>query len=320
MELKSLYTSPVMKKILFFILALCTGALLSISIFYNAELGLATTNEVSMITNQLVGVIFLSAIMFAGKKSSFINPTAKKPAKWYMYFAGLFGLIIMTANYYGLTNLGVTLSTAGVILGQGLTGLITDLTGFLGMKKRKIEKGKVISLCVSSIGIIIMTAFSQQNILTNILYILLCIFCGSLSMIQMIYNASLANSRGIFFSARQNVLSGVLACTLFAFIVFPKGTISGFQVLPSIPLHIILLGGLTGGVYVLATNIVVPQIPAVISALLLASGQIIMSVILDKVFKGIFSLPLLIGTIFIMLGVFINYFADKNKNSNSNKE
>ena len=49
-------------------------------------------------------------------------------------------------------------------------------------------------------------------------YALIGIIAGVITMIQMVYNSSFASLKGPFFSARQNVVSGLVGILLFSFI------------------------------------------------------------------------------------------------------
>lgn len=306
-----------MKQIVYSLVAFLTGAVISVMVLFNTEFGNMSSNETSIIINQIVGILSLTIVMLATAKNKNLNPV-RKPSKWYMYFGGCFGLIILVCNFYGVLYLGVTLSMACAVFGQSLMGLIMDLTGFMGMEKRKTNYKKIISIAISFIGILIMSIFSESSSNSNIIFILLSILAGILTMTQMSYNSTFAKSKGVLFSARQNVISGLGAALIYALIFFRPETIQGMKLVPSIPIYIILMGGLLGSVVVCSTNIVIPKIPAIYSALLMSSGQILMSIILDKMIKNIFSMPLLIGTIFILLGIFGNFLAERPEKQKSN--
>ena len=50
-------------------MAFLTGAVISVMVIFNTELGEATSNSASILVNQAVGILTLSAIMMAFRKN-----------------------------------------------------------------------------------------------------------------------------------------------------------------------------------------------------------------------------------------------------------
>ena len=99
---------------------------------------------------------------------------------------------------------------------------------------------------------------------------------------------------------------------LYAFILMPEQTASGFGHLDGLPLTTIALGGLLAIVVVSATNLVIPMIPAVYSSLLMSSGQILASVALDAAMYSIFSPALLAGALIMLAGIALNFVSQRS--------
>lgn len=288
-----------------YIIAFAVGAVISIMVVFNTELGKVTTNEVSIAVNQLVGIIALTIIMLLGHKSQKINPKREKSA-WWQWFGGLFGLGVITINYYSVSNAGTTIAMATSVLGQCLMGVVFDLTGWMGMKKEPITNRKILSLIISALGIAIMLFFQlDRNNLSATLFGLLGIGAGILTMVQMVYNSGFAAKKGAFFSARQNVISGLAGILLFMLIFTPTESINGIKTLANTPLYILLGGGLLACIVVVSTNTIIPRIPGAVSAILLSTGQILMAVLIDGIMTGTFEPSLLIGSIIMLIGIFI---------------
>ena len=291
-----------MGKSLCYIISFLTGAVISVMVTFNTEAGKLTSSEVSLIINQIVGIMTLEAIMLLGRKSSLIKPP-KREVKWYRhYFGGLFGVAIISLNYISVSGAGATIAMAGAVFGQSLSGLIFDMTGLMGMQKEKITKRRIISLLICLIGIMIYF-FGGDGI--N-LYIFPSILAGILTMVQMVYNSSLANAKGPFYSARMNVISGLAGALLYAFIFFPETTISGFKAMRDASFPTMVMGGLLACIVVVNTNIVIPRIPAVYSALLLSSGQILAALAVDYVLYETFTPVLLYGTLITLVGIAVS--------------
>lgn len=283
-----------------YLVALATGAIISVMVTCNTETGVRTSSEVSLIINQIVGIVFLSGMMVGGRKSTMINPPRRSAgAIW--WFGGLFGIVIISANYYSMIRIGATMSMAAAVFGQSLMGLIIDYTGFLGMKKQRFSIRKISSLLISFAGILVMASFSGGSF--DLISLLLGIMAGCATMIQMSYNSHFAALKGPFFSARQNVISGLGGALLYAFAFHGRETIAGFKAMGTVSPLLLVSGGLLACFVVVSTNMIIPKIPAVYSALLLSSGQILTSLLIDKVLYDRFSFPLLWGTILMLVGI-----------------
>lgn len=297
-----------MRRTLLYLTPFLTGAVISLMVICNNQLGNATTNEVSLIINQITGIVLLTLILAAGRNNPVIAPK-RSSAKWYMYFGGLFGIAVMVFNFYSVNHLGATLAMAAAVFGQSAMGLVFDLTGLMGMQKQKIPAMKWVAIAVSFSGILVMSIFSDGRF--SLIYLMMGIAAGILTMTQMVYNSSFAKAKGAVFSARQNVISGLGGILIYAAIFYPKATIEGFSVLPSVPFYLIVAGGTLAIFVVISSNVIIPKIPAVYSALLMSSGQILASLLLDKLLYDVFTPALLIGTLLMILGMLVNFAAEK---------
>lgn len=291
-----------------YLLSFITGAVISVMVIFNTELGAVTTTEISTMVNQIVGIVSLTILMVLLRKNDKLCPKREK-SHWYMYFGGIFGLFILTFNFYTVLEIGATLAMALAVFGQSATGLFFDLTGLFGMEKKNITKQKWLSLAVSFMGILVMSLLSGGAF--KPLYLLMGLAAGALTMTQMIYNSTFAKAKGPLFSARQNVISGLIGIVIFAFITKPQESINALSILPSVPFYLIVGGGLLGVWVVVSTNIVIPKIPAVYSALLLSAGQLLASLVLDYFIYSTFSFALLLGTAIMLVGMVLSFLSDR---------
>ncbi|HCJ94360.1 MAG TPA: hypothetical protein DHV69_03855, partial [Sphaerochaeta sp.] len=133
---------------------------------------------------------------------------------------------------------------------------------------------------------------------------------GIITMIQMVYNSRFAAYKGVFFSARNNVLSGLVIAVVVYAITSADTTLKAFATVGEVPVPLMLGGGLLAVLVVSGTNHVIPRIPAIYSALLLSSSQIITSIVLDYYMYDLFSTRLLVGAIVILIGMMGNVFID----------
>ncbi len=289
-----------------YFLATMIGSLISIMVIFNTRLGEVSTMSLSFIANHVVSILVLTLILtFLRLKRG--KPAVRKKAPWYLWFGGVFGYFILHANFITITKVGASLTTATLVFGQSLTSLIFDLTGFMGRKVYKVSRFKALSLSLSLVGIVVMGFEGGTFALP---YLLLGILTGVLVMVQMIYNAHFASYKGVFFSARQNVISGLLFSLVIYASTQAEQTIEAFKNIGQIPIPLILGGGLISVMVVSGTNFVLPKLPAIYSALLLSAAQIITSVIIDHYLYDLFSYPLLIGTLIILVSMAFNVVVD----------
>lgn len=288
-----------------YIFAFLTGAIISVMVVCNTELGVKTSNNVSIAVNQATGILTLTAIMLIGRNNKTINPKRERAPLW-RWFGGLFGLFIITFNYLSVKNVGTTIAMASTVLGQCLMGVIFDITGLMGMEKRKLTNKKLLSLLISFVGILVMLFFSDDRELsTVVLYALLAAVAGALTMTQMVYNSGFAKLKGPFFSARQNVISGFAGIMLFMVIFNAGDSLQAAKGLGELTLFQILSGGMLGCAVVVLSNIVIPKIPGAASSILMSAGQIMTAVLLDYFLYSTLAPAMLIGSVLMIVGIML---------------
>ncbi len=293
-----------------YLVALSIGSLISVMVVLNTILGQETSMALSFIINHLIGIVVITLILIVLRFTKG-KPTRQK-APWYLYGGGIFGFLILNSNYITIINIGASLSMATAVFGQSLGSLLFDLFGFMGAKTYKLNKRKVILLAISLIGIIIMSLGGGAY---SILYIIIGIATGVITMIQMVYNAKLARLKGNLFSARNNVLSGLIVALIVYLFFSPSDIINSAANLPKLSFSIIYGGGLLAILVVVGSNFVIGRIPTLYNALLLSSAQILTSVVLDFVMFDIFSITLLVGSLIVLLGTAGSIIVEEVKES-----
>ncbi|MFA5570020.1 MAG: DMT family transporter [Sphaerochaetaceae bacterium] len=283
-----------------YLLVAFLGCSIAVMVVANTILGQRATMALSFIINQVIGIILATLVL------PFLRPKKRRESiAWYWYFGGVYGFFIIHANFITVTHIGAAFSMATAVFGQTIGSLLFDLTGFMGMKKHPITKNKAVTLVISLIGIIIM---SLQGGSFSIPYILIGIGSGALTMIQMVYNSRFAEKKGILFSARHTVITGLLFALVAYSVMGFKATVGPISVIRDIPILLVVTGGILSIVIVSGANYVVSKVPALYYALLLSSTQILVSVFLDYYFFDLFSITLLIGALVILVGMGIGTF------------
>jgi len=293
-----------------YLVALSIGSLISVMVVLNTILGQETSMALSFIINHLIGIVVITLILIVLRFTKG-KPTRQK-APWYLYGGGIFGFLILNSNYITIINIGASLSMATAVFGQSLGSLLFDLFGFMGAKTYKLNKRKVILLAISLIGIIIMSLGGGAY---SILYIIIGIATGVITMIQMVYNAKLARLKGNLFSARNNVLSGLIVALIVYLFFSPSEIINSATNLKNLSFSIIYGGGLLAILVVVGSNFVIGRIPTLYNALLLSSAQILTSVVLDFLMFDIFSITLLVGSLIVLLGTAGSIIVEEVKES-----
>lgn len=148
------------------------------------------------------------------------------------------------------------------------------------------------------------------------IFIILAFLCGGITIVSMIINARLAQEIGTLQGGFVNYTVGLLVTVLVVFIImftgnFTTGNLSG------IPFYA-FLGGFVGVMVVIASNIVIPNIPAIYTTILIFIGQIFTGIILDYFRLGSISIGKIIGGLLIIVGMLYNSYLDKNSLVNSN--
>ena len=71
---------------------------------------------------------------------------------WYMFIAGVFGVILYQTINVTLPRLGSTMMVALIIVGQLLMGVVIDHFGLLGVTTRPLDLSRVIGIAVLVLG------------------------------------------------------------------------------------------------------------------------------------------------------------------------
>jgi len=150
----------------------------------------------------------------------------------------------------------------------------------------------------------------------SLIFIILAFLCGGITIVSMIINARLAQEIGTLQGGFINYTVGLLVTMLVLLIImftgnFTTGTLTG------IPFYA-FLGGFVGVMVVIASNIVIPRIPAIYTTILIFIGQIFTGIILDYFRLGSISIGKIIGGLLIIIGMLYNSYLDNKSLVNSN--
>jgi transporter family-2 protein len=143
------------------------------------------------------------------------------------------------------------------------------------------------------------------------LYIILAVLCGCITIISMIVNSHLAKKIGTLQGTLINYIVGLTTTILLMIIV--KSSISlPYSSFSKIPWWA-FLGGLLGVVVVSSSNIVLPKIPTIYTTLLIFIGQLFTGILIDYFRVGFVSKGKIIGGLLILLGLLYNSNVEKKE-------
>jgi transporter family-2 protein len=141
------------------------------------------------------------------------------------------------------------------------------------------------------------------------LYIILAVWCGCITIISMIINSHLAKKIGVLKGTLINYIVGLLSTILL--VAIAKSSLNfSFASAKTVPLWA-LLGGLLGVIVVASCNIVIPKIPTIYTTLLIFIGQLFAGLLIDYFRIGFVSEGKIFGGLLILLGLLYNSSVDK---------
>jgi len=126
-----------------YILALLAGAALSFEGAIYAELGKAVGQIETSFYNFFMGSIILGLLwLFLGKGK--LSYTFEAP-KWTL-LGGVLGVVYLTSIVVSVPFVGVGITMVAVIIGQLVMSMFIEHFGWLGSKKKRINKEKIFAV------------------------------------------------------------------------------------------------------------------------------------------------------------------------------
>lgn len=141
------------------------------------------------------------------------------------------------------------------------------------------------------------------------IYLILAVIGGFLTILSMVVNAGLAKRIGVFQGTFINYIVGLIIM-IAAKLILQQNLYK--ETLTAIPLYA-FLGGAIGVVIVASSNVIIPKIPTMYTALLTFIGQIFAGIIIDYWRFGYISKGKIIGGLIIILGLLYNSNIDKKQ-------
>lgn len=281
--------------------ALIAGILVSVQSRVNGGLGLALEDGVGAALYSFTSGWILIAIFTALSKTgrtgvmriAQLLKTRELPL--WMIFGGAFGGFLVMTQGLAAGSLGIALFTVAVVAGQGISGILIDSRGWLGVEKRKLNSARVIGAVIVITGV----AMVSENPSWETIALLTLPFLAGLGLGYQ----QAANGK-IRISAESAIAATFLNFAMGSGVLF----IAKLASLPLVGLPTSLptewwlyIGGFTGVVFIAIQVVVVGRIGVLGLGVLLGTGQLLGSLIIDLTFP----LPGQVITLIHIVGVFV---------------
>ena len=281
--------------------ALVAGTLIAVQSRINGGLGLALGDGIGAALYSftsgwiLIGLITLfSKAGRAGVKRIIVLLKTRQLPMW-MIFGGAFGGFFVMTQGLAAGGLGIALFTVAVVAGQGISGIMIDSRGWLGVKKRRLNAVRIIGAITVVVGV----AMVSENPSLDTLALLTLPFLAGLGLgYQQAANGKIRISS-----------ESAMAAT---FLNFAMGSgvllIAKLLTLPAVGLPTstpsewwLYIGGFAGVLFIAIQVIVVARIGVLGLGVLLGTGQLIGSLLIDLTFP----LPGQVVTVIHIVGVLV---------------
>ena len=287
---------------MYYILSILAGAIVSVMVTVNGKLSDSYGAYLATAVIHLVGLLF-AAFATAAKKQTLL-PAKKIPL--HLYLGGVVGVMTVIFNNLSFGRISVSAILAISLFGQGITSLVFDQFGFYGMPRHVFHKNKLIGLSIVLVGIIIMVSYYE---ISAVVPIILSLMTGLTVVLSRTINAALAARTSVM----RSTLYYYVAAFIFSFILFIviKTGSAPFAPLASSVSPVYYLGGIMGVVIIIILNFTVSKISSLYMTLLLFAGQVFTGIAMDMILTHAFSLPNLLGGVFVALGLCLNVIIDR---------
>ncbi|MGM9986456.1 MAG: DMT family transporter [Bacillaceae bacterium] len=127
------------------------GVLMALMQSFNGVLsGYIGLYGTSFIVHLIGGVLLALYILIVLKQKIKLTPMP-----WYLYTAGIFGLILVAFTSLAISKIGVAFATCLSIAGQLFFSIIIDHFGLFGVKKVAFQKKRIPALLLIALSLII---------------------------------------------------------------------------------------------------------------------------------------------------------------------
>lgn len=305
--------------VLFLILAIVSGLLLSLQSRVNGALGEQLGDAMAAATISfavgMVALVIIALVVPSVRRTVAEVPKAlrgRRFPRWYL-LAGAVGALIVFSQSAAVPLIGVALFTVCLVTGQSIGSMFMDRVGFGGAAPRKINAVRVLGVVLTIAGVVwaVSPRGADAQWSTLMLPMLFSLAVGMLMGFQGAANGAQAAAYG-----------GATAATLVNFVV--GFVVLGLVMLVRMPAGLELnslpgswwyyVGGLMGCLFVGITALVIKRLGVLVTSLAAVGGQLVGSLLLDVFVPtsgSSISLTTVFGTLLTLLAVALTSVSGK---------
>lgn len=187
------------------LLALLTGAVISIMVSINGGLTACVGEYTAAVVIHVVGTAFALILCLIRREKIF----ARRHAPAWTYLGGVIGVLTTFFNNFAFGRISVTSLTALDLLEQTMTAALMDGLGLLGMPRRGVAKSTWIGMGISLIGVAVML---DASIADTALAVIVSIADGVTNVFSRTVNARLSQKASALTGSFFNHLTGLPCC------------------------------------------------------------------------------------------------------------
>lgn len=114
-------------------------------------IGPISTGTLAMIGGGMVGIVALVILIQLGN----FSPATTSPKEFALpLFAGMIGLIIMSATSFAMPRVGLSTVIVAVLLGQMVIGIVVDTLGLSGGDPIPLNSQRIVGLVVLGVAVL----------------------------------------------------------------------------------------------------------------------------------------------------------------------
>ena len=136
-----------------FLIALFSGALMSVQGVFNTEVSKQTSLWVSSAFVQFTALLVCLGVWLVTDRTSFLRLGAVEQK--YMLLSGVLGALITVTVVKAMGSLGPARAAMLIVVSQLIVAYVIELLGIFGVEKQPFEWRKAIGMLISIVGIII---------------------------------------------------------------------------------------------------------------------------------------------------------------------
>lgn len=140
-----------MRFIVFFLLGLLAGSMITIQSVLNAALGKKVENFGAVLVLTIISISVLLVLILLFPTTANLR---KMPgiSEWYLYLGGVLGIVILAAPIFLIPKIGATSTLTALVMGQLVLALLIDHFGLFSFPRIEINWLRLIGILLVVAG------------------------------------------------------------------------------------------------------------------------------------------------------------------------